>query len=171
MTRSYNIIKSRQREHMKGKILGYDIAASTGSISGEDGNRYAFKKEEWKETIVPSKEMMVDFEIDANSKDAKNIYSIKDTEAENNSMLMGLFALGITFFFGFIGTFVSRLILAKQPIEKTIVPTLIHFVVTLLLLIPILGWFIYLIGTLYYMVKNYGVVTKQNMGLPTTKYD
>ena len=156
---------------MIGKILGYDMNESMGTISGDDGNRYKFTKEDWKETIVPSKEMLVDFEIDAESKRAKDIYQIKDTAAENNDMLMGLFALGITFLFGFIGTFVSRLILAKQPIEKTIIPTIIHFVVTLLLLIPILGWFLYVVGTLYYMVKNYGIVANQDMGLPKTKYD
>lgn len=156
---------------MRGKILGYDVKVNEGSISGDDGTRYVFKKEDWKETVVPSKEMLVDFEVDSNSNNAKNIYYIKDTVAENNNMIMGLFALGITFFFGFIGTFVSRLILAKQPIEKVLVPTIIHFIITLLILIPILGWFIYLLGTLYYMIKNYGIATNQDMGLPKTKYD
>ena len=156
---------------MTGKILGYDMKESTGTISGDDGNRYKFTKEDWKETIVPTKEMMVDFEIDSEDKRAKDIYQVKDTVSENNDMLMGLFALGLTFFFGFIGTFLSRLILAKQPIEKTIIPTIIHFIVTLLILIPVLGWFIYIVGTLYYMVKNYSIVAKQDMGLPKTKYD
>lgn len=156
---------------MTGKILGYDAKAASGSISGDNGDRYTFKKEDWKETVVPSKEMLVDFEVDSGSSNAKNIYYIKDTVAESNDMLMGLFALGITFFFGFIGTFVSRLILAKQPIEKVLVPTMIHFIITLLILIPILGWFVYLAGTLYYMIKNYGMATNQDMGLPKTKYD
>ncbi len=75
---------------------------------------------------------------------------------------MGLLAIGITFFFGFIGTFVSRLVLSKQSVGKTIIPTLIHFIVTLAILIPIFGWIIYLIGTLYYMIKNYQLVVSNS---------
>jgi len=154
---------------MIGRILGYDMSSNMGTISSENGARYKFSKEEWKENTVPQKEMKVDFEIgDENS--AKDIYLIRDREAENSSMLLGLVVVGITFFFGFIGTFVSRLVLAKQPVGKTIVPTLIHFVITLLGLIPVLGWIIYLIGTGYYMYKNYILVTTDSYTLKN-KYD
>jgi len=139
---------------MTGKILGFDTVTNTGTVSGDDGKRYKFSKNDWKESKLPQKESKVDFDI-AEDATAKEIYQINDKMAENNDILMGLLAIGITFFFGFIGTFVSRLVLAKQPVGKTIIPTLIHFVITMLGFIPVLGWIIYLIGTGYYMYKNY----------------
>lgn len=154
---------------MTGKILGYDTATNTGTISGDDSKRYKFSKDEWKESVAPQKETKVDFDI-AEDNMAKDIYQVKDSAAENNDMLMGLVAIGITFFFAFIGTFISRLVLAKQPVGKTIVPTLIHFVITLLGLIPILGWIIYFIGTGYYMYKNYMLVTADSQAVQN-KYD
>jgi len=154
---------------MTGKILGYDTPNNTGTISSDDGKRYKFSKDDWKENVAPQKEAKVDFDI-AEDGTAKEIYQINDKMAENNDALTGLLAIGITFFFGFIGTFVSRLVLAKQPVGKTIVPTLIHFVITLLGLIPVLGWIIYLIGTGYYMYKNYILVTTDSYTLKN-KYD
>lgn len=68
---------------------------------------------------------------------------------------MGVVAIAITFFFGFIGTLVSRLVISKQSAGAALVPTLIHFVITLTLLIPVLGLLIYFGGTIYYMVVNY----------------
>lgn len=154
---------------MTGKILGYDTTSNTGTVSGDDGKRYKFSKDDWKESTAAQKETKVDFDI-AEDGTAKEIYQINDKMAENNDALMGLLAIGITFFFGFIGTFVSRLVLAKQPVGKTIVPTLIHFVITMLGLIPVLGWIIYLIGTGYYMYKNYILVTTDSYTLKN-KYD
>jgi len=154
---------------MTGKILGYDTTSNTGTISGDDGKRYKFSKDDWKESTVARKEIKVDFDT-AEDGIAKEIYQINDKMAENNDTLMGLLAIGITFFFGFIGTFVSRLVLAKQPRGKTIVPTLIHFVITILGLIPVLGWIIYLIGTGYYMYKNYILVTTDSYTLKN-KYE
>ena len=137
---------------MLGRILGFD--GSTGTISGDNGSRYSFTKEDLKETSSVEKEMKVDFTVD-DENNAKDIYIIKDQVAENTSTLLGLITVGITFFFGFIGTFISRVFLAKQPIGSVIVPTAIHLLITILVLIPILGWLIYFIGTFYYMYKNY----------------
>jgi len=153
---------------MTGKILGFNIQDNAGTVSGDDGKRYKFKKEDWKEKSVPVKDNKVDFDVSTDGM-AKEIYQISDKMAENNEMMMGLLAIGITFFFGFIGTFVSRLVLAKQPVGKTIVPTLIHFVITVLGLVPVLGWMLYLIGTAYYMYKNYILVTTDSYTL-TNKY-
>ena len=149
---------------MTGKILGFDTANNTGTVSGDDGKRYKFSKDDWKESVAPQKETKVDFDISEDGT-AKEIYQVTDTAAENNDIMMGLIAIGITFFFGFIGTFVSRLVLAKQPVGKTIVPTLIHFIITLLGLIPVLGWLLYIIGTGYYMYKNYILVTTDSYTL------
>ena len=153
---------------MTGKILGFDIANNTGTVSGDDGKRYKFSKDDWKESIAPQKEIKVDFDI-AEGGIAKDIYQVKDSVSENNNTLMGLLSIGITFFFGFIGTFVSRLVLSKQPVEKTLIPTLIHFIITLMVLVPVLGWIIYLAGTVYYMVKNYQLVVNDSYTL-SNKY-
>ena len=57
---------------MKGKILNYAENQDSGIILGEDGQRYNFKKEEWKEAKIPKKNQSVDFEI--KDKDAIAIY-------------------------------------------------------------------------------------------------
>jgi hypothetical protein len=146
---------------MIGRILGYNISSNTGTISSDNGTRYKFSKEDWKDNTPPQKEMKVDFEIgDENS--AKDIYLVIDKEAENSTTLLGLVAVGITFFFGFIGTFVSRLFIAKEPIGSVIIPTIIHLVISILIIVPLLGWVIYMIGTGYYMYKNFILVTQQN---------
>lgn len=47
---------------MKGKILDFNLQASEGVISGEDGNRYTFSTKEWKSTEVnPKNGLEVDF--------------------------------------------------------------------------------------------------------------
>ncbi len=137
---------------MTGKVLGFD--GETGSISGDNGLRYSFSVEDFKENTHAQKDLKVDFTTD-NDGNAKDIYVIEDQVAENTGILLGLISVGITFFLSFIGTFISRVFLAKQPIGSVIVPTAMHLLITLLALIPILGWFIYLVGTFYYMYKNY----------------
>ena len=154
---------------MTGKILGFDTETNTGTISGDDGKRYKFEKQDWKESFAPQKDTKVDFDI-AEDDSAKEIYKINDKLAEQNDTLMGLLAVGITFFFGFIGTFISRLVLAKQPVGKTVVPTLIHFVITLFWLIPLVGWIVYFIGSGYFMYKNYKLVTTDSYTLKN-KYE
>ena len=160
MQSDFKILSHKQikrKTSMTGKILGFNTTDNTGTLSGDDGKRYKFSKGAWKENNAPQKDVKVDFDINEDGT-AGDIYQIKDDIAMNNNTMMGLLAIGITFFFGFIGTFVSRLVLSHQPIGKTVVPTLIHFVITLLGFIPILGWIIYLVGTGYYMYKNYLLV-------------
>lgn len=145
---------------MTGRILGYDSSNNTGTISGDDSTRYKFSNEDWRDDTPPQKEMKVDFETgDENC--AKDIYLIRDKEAENSSTLLGLVAVGITFFFGFIGTFVSRLFIAKEPIGSALIATAIHFLITLLVFIPILGWLLFMIGSGYFMYKNFILVTQE----------
>lgn len=48
---------------MKGQILDFSIQAG-GLISSEDGKRYPFKNEEWKEQGIPTRGMKVDFDVD-----------------------------------------------------------------------------------------------------------
>ncbi|MCT7499177.1 hypothetical protein N5S76_05220 [Aliarcobacter cryaerophilus] len=145
---------------MTGKILGFDATTNIGSISGDNGQRYAFSKEDWKEISLPAKDQKVDFAVNEEDK-AIEIYTIRDNSLENTNTLFGLIAIGITFFFGFIGTFISRIVLAKQSSGQALIPTLIHFAITLLLFIPILGAIIYIIGTAYFMYKNYLLTTNK----------
>ncbi len=143
---------------MTGRILGFDNSSNTGTISGDDGNRYDFNKESFKEDVELKKDLKVDFNIDDENK-AVDIYTVRDHAQENANTAFGLVAIALTFFFGFIGTLISRVALAKQSFGTAIIPTLIHFVITLLIFIPILGWFVYIIGTGYYMYKNYILTT------------
>jgi hypothetical protein len=75
---------------MKGKILGYSVEDSKGVISADDENRYEFLKEEFKDSLLPKKNMTVDFEIEDGK--AKEIYLIKDPVDENKT-IMGLVAI------------------------------------------------------------------------------
>lgn len=152
---------------MTGKILGFDVETNTGTISGDDGKRYTFAKEGWKENHAPSRDTKVDFHVDEEGKPV-DIYQVKDAAADNTKTIMGVISLAITFFFGFIGTLVSRLVISKQPAGAALVPTAIHFVITLSLLIPLLGLLIYFGGTIYYMIQNYKLAV--NPPVPALKY-
>ncbi|MCT6842536.1 MAG: DUF805 domain-containing protein [Commensalibacter sp.] len=48
---------------MRGFILNFIIQTNTGYISGDDGQRYEFSGDEWKENIVPQKGTCVDFQV------------------------------------------------------------------------------------------------------------
>jgi len=145
---------------MIGKVLGYDKATGEGVITSENGERYSFKKENWKESNPPKKDMTVDFV--ASEDRAEDIYISKDIKEENSKTLLALVAVAITFFFGFIGTFVSRVFIANENIDRVILPTVIHFLITFLVVIPFIGWILYLIGNLYYMYQNYQAVMLKN---------
>lgn len=145
---------------MNGKILDYDSSTKMGTISAVDGGeRYTFMIDEWKNSNLPQKNMMVDFISDGSI--AKEVFMLRNMQAENNT-LFGLLAVGLTLFFLFIGTFISRLFIAKEPVSKAIIPTSIHFIATILMIIPVVGWIIALVANLYYMYKNYKIVVEHN---------
>ena len=52
---------------MKGKILDFSIQTNTGYISGDDGKRYHFSGQEWKDNKAPNKGMNVDFDVNNNN--------------------------------------------------------------------------------------------------------
>ena len=143
---------------MKGKILGFDSNSQEGAIHGIDGNRYAFQVIEWKSSDDLKVEMPVDFV--PNEGNALKIYPIKDTDAEERGLVFGILCLLVTLFLGFIGTLISRLALARQPFSKVIVPVLVHAILTLLFFIPLVGWGVYFVCTVYFMVTNYQLVTR-----------
>ena len=60
---------------MRGRVLGWDNVASQGQISGDDGQRYTFKRPDWRESQWPVRGQLVDFENhDGN---AGNIYLLQ----------------------------------------------------------------------------------------------
>ena len=147
---------------MTGIVLGFDLNSNQGTILAKDGNRYMFTLEDWCDNTRPKKQMSVDFVIGANNS-AGDIYEMSGKNGENVIILLGIAALGLTFFFGFIGTFITRLFIAKESVDNILLHTAIHFILTVIIIIPILGWVVYFLGTCMYMYLNYMLVTKQDM--------
>jgi len=56
---------------MKGNILVFDATTNTGKISGHDGIRYGFTRQDWSDSREPKVGMQVDFEN--NGSNAKEI--------------------------------------------------------------------------------------------------
>ena len=141
---------------MEGRVLGFDERTKEGVLKGKDGNRYKFSVDSWKNDQSPSFDMLVDFEISEES--AVNIFPIKDKDAEDNKAILGIVSLLLTFFLSFIGTSISRLALSKHSFSRAALPIFLHFIITLLGLIPVVGWVIYFFGLIYFMVTNYQYV-------------
>lgn len=59
---------------MQGRILGFDEAAGTGMVSGEDGKRYRFARADWRGSGAARAGVAVDF--DANGDAAAEIYPV-----------------------------------------------------------------------------------------------
>lgn len=64
---------------MKGQVLGFD--GSTGAITGEDGKRYRFSKEQWRDDRPAAAKDHVDFV--AEGEQATEIYRLKPAFAVN----------------------------------------------------------------------------------------
>ena len=69
--------------------------------------------------------------------------------------MIGIVSGLLTLFLGFIGTFIVRFAILKQPFEKTILPTLIHFVLNAMAVIPVIGLVIALIANIYFVWVNF----------------
>jgi len=145
---------------MKGYILNFDTYSKIGTISGVDGVRYTFEESQWKDNISPVKDQEVDFVASENN--ATEIYVIKNSSSENTSILLGLVAIGITFFFGFIGTFISRLVISKKTFGASILPALLHMLSIVIIFIPFIGWIAYFMITMYFMYKNYKLAANRD---------
>lgn len=91
---------------MKGQILDFSIQNGGGLITAENGKRYSFKSEEWKEPNIPMRGMKVDFDIDENGQaigiykalaasSASHIPSVLNnvTQVRNDNGQLPLFAL------------------------------------------------------------------------------
>jgi len=143
-----------------GKILGVNISNESGTIIGEDENRYTFIKQSLKDNIIPQKNMCIEFRVLENNK-ATDITTCDVCFQEKNNLKFGISTIFLTLIFGCIGTFVSRYLFAKLPLKKVWLPTLLHFCISIVLFVPLLGIIFYIVGVLYFTVKNYKIVMKQ----------
>ena len=75
-------------------------------------------------------------------------------------MAIGIIAGVLTFFLGFIGTFIVRLAIAKQPLGKVLLPTFIHFLLNAAVVIPVVGVVIALLANIYYVWVNFIIAKK-----------
>lgn len=64
---------------MKGQVLGFD--GDNGAISAEDGSRYNFTKDQWREERPPAPRDQVDFVVSGN--EAQQIYRVKASLSVN----------------------------------------------------------------------------------------
>ena len=62
---------------LQGQVLDYSIQTNEGIITGDDGERYQFKGEEWRESAMPARGLRVDY--GASDGWAMAIYAIGDT--------------------------------------------------------------------------------------------
>lgn len=65
---------------MKGTILDFSMQTSIGLITGDDGKRYSFPSSEWKESALPTRGTIVDFDIQDGK--AAAIYIVSATPAQ-----------------------------------------------------------------------------------------
>jgi len=80
---------------MQGTVLSYNEGDGTGIISGEDGNRYPFTRNEVQGDSKISRASKVDFVVDdGNAMEIyKSVGSIESFSGEKNKIVAGLLAL------------------------------------------------------------------------------
>jgi cold shock CspA family protein len=72
---------------MKGKVLGFDAAAGTGAITGDDGKRYAFVATDNKSPGALKPGDTVDFQVEGDA--AKDIYAVAAGASVDLSAMAG----------------------------------------------------------------------------------
>ncbi len=100
---------------MKGQILNYSVQTNTGVITTDDGHRYTFTGDQWRDNSVPARGMLVDFVAEGTF--ATDIYRAIVAGAEGKSRIVAgvlgiiLGGLGIhKFYLGYGGPGVIMLI-------------------------------------------------------------
>ena len=115
---------------MKGQILDFSIQTNTGYISGDDGKRYTFSGQEWKDSASPFKGMVVDFDTNYNN-EAISIFVLRsNTNPVTHHQQIGqksrVVAIILAFFLGGLGIHKFYLGYTKEGIIQ-IVLTVVTF--------------------------------------------
>lgn len=111
---------------MKGKVLIFDETTLSGKISGFDGNRYSFVRQEWQSDTPPKNGTEVDFEI-SEGNFAKEILVVKNSSSGTGKSRVVYVLLGL--FFGCFGI-------------HNFYATRTKFAVIQLIITVVLGWLI-----------------------------
>lgn len=91
---------------MRGQILGVDRNTGDAQVTGEDGKRYRFRRDDWADTLGPAVGAMVDFDVSGER--AVSVYRVPGTggvvasprpRTQRNKLVAALLA----FFIGTIG--------------------------------------------------------------------
>ncbi len=107
---------------MIGRILEYDKKMQEGIISGEDGNRYIFNSNDWKNELNPYKNQKVDFLIEEGH--AKEVYLVEEEDLDNKNDFLPIVSvilsvLGIWFilcvFISLVTLFIAKYNIKKNP--------------------------------------------------------
>lgn len=67
---------------MRGQVLGVDRTSGEGQISGEDGQRYTFRPQDWSDSRGPSVGARIDFAAEGTR--ALRIFRLPGIDAETN---------------------------------------------------------------------------------------
>lgn len=98
---------------MQGQIQDFSVETNTGVISGDDGNRYTFTGDQWKDAATPAPGMRVDFE--GRGVEALGVYramtgagagALPRAKSKVAAGLLGIFAGGLgvhKFYLGYKG--------------------------------------------------------------------
>ena len=143
---------------MEGKILGIDSNNNVYTIKNNEGTRYNFSKDDWKSEDEPSIGQKVDFAIEEGNKAIDVFLVAVEEEISKDGSGKAIVALLITIFLGFIGTAITRFGIMEEKKKDefgTVIPTLVHFICDILIIIPVIGWIIALCANIYFAIQNY----------------
>lgn len=72
---------------MKGQILDFSVQSGEGLISAENGSRYRFKGAEWRDSVIPSRGLHVDFDVQGDQ--AVEVYRALGVRSQGASVSAG----------------------------------------------------------------------------------
>lgn len=141
---------------MQGRILGYNPSSRTGAIKALE-QRYEFTLDDYRGEHSTKTNMEVDFVADG--KKAREIYVVADESLQQSKTQKGIAAIALTILLGPIGTLIVRLTFCNHHLTKALLSTLLHTLGLLAASMQGVGWILFVITTIYFVVVNYKLVT------------